>query len=347
MAALDLPLSEEQQLLRESVQRFLADHPHPGWRDLSASLGLAGITLPESVGGFGGGAIDIALVMAELGPALAGADWLSHVAASALLARAAPSHPSLGDLSAGSRRIAILCAASTAAMPVVEGGLVRGGAALVAGAAEADLLLLASDDALLLIAADGDKVEQRHRIMHDGSVSADLAFTLKPGDAVLLADGDEARALADHANDLILAARCAEAVGLMQHMIAGSIDYLGQRKQFGTAIGGFQSLRHRAADMQLAAMKAAALTEVAIVAVDQDRADRAQAVSAACIEVGDAVRVVGESAVQIHGAMGLTEELSLGGHFKRALAIAAAFGRRADHLARFGKAEAANASVIG
>src|SRR3546814_7551964 len=132
--------------------------------------------------------------------------------------------------------------------------------------------------------------------MHDGSVSADLAFTLKPGDAVLLAGGDEARALADHANDLILAARCAEAVGLMQRMIADSTDYLGQRKQFGTPIGGFQSLRHRAAAMQLAMMKAAALTEVAILAVDQDRPDSAPAVSAACIEVGDDVRIVGESA---------------------------------------------------
>lgn len=335
MAALDLPLGEEQRMLQESVQRFLADHEHPGWRDLSASLGLAGVALPENVGGFGGGAVDIALVMAELGPALAGADWLSHVAATAFLARVAPGHPALGDLATGRRRIAIISTASTAAMPVFEGGLVRGSAALVAGAAEADLLLLASDDVLLLVAADGDKVEQRHRIMHDGSVSADLAFTLKPGDAALLAEGEEARALADHANDLILAARCAEAVGLMQRMIADSVDYLDQRRQFGTPISRFQSLRHRAADMQLAAMKAAALTEDAVAAVDQDRPDRAQAVSAACIEVGDAVRIVGESAVQIHGAMGLTEELSLGGHFKRALAIAAAFGPRAGHLARF------------
>ena len=137
-----------------------------------------------------------------------------------------------------------------------------------------------------------------------------------------------------------LAARCAEAVGLMQQMITDSIDYLGQRKQFGAMIGSFQSLRHRAADMQLVLMKAAALTEAAILAVDQARADRAQAVSAACVEVGDAVRIVGESAVQIHGAMGLTEELNLGGHFKRALAIAAAFGPRAGHLARFAEAAA-------
>lgn len=335
MAELDLPLGEAQQMLRDSVQRFLADNERPGWRELSDTLGLTGIALPENVGGFGGGMIDIAVVMAELGPALAGADWLSHVAATAILARVMPEYPALADLATGNRRIAIICAASTAGMPVVDDGLVRGSAALVAGAAEADQLLVASDEALLLVAADGDKVEQRHRIMHDGSVSADLAFTLKPGDAALLASGEAARAWSDHANDLILAGRCAEAVGLMQRMIADSIDYLGQRTQFGTPIGRFQSLRHRAADMQLAAMKAAALTETAILAVDQDRADRAQTVSAACIEVGDAVRIVGESAVQIHGAMGLTEELSLGGHFKRALAIAAAFGPRADHLARF------------
>lgn len=335
MAELDLPLGEPQQMLRDSVQRFIADNERPGWRDLCESLGLAGITLPEDVGGFGGGMIDIAIVMAELGPALAGADWLSHVAATTLLARVAPDHPALIDLAAGVRRIAIICPASAAAMPVIDGGVVRGSAALVAGAAEADLLLLASDDALLLIPADGDKVEQRHRIMHDGSVSADLAFTLKPDDATLFATGEAARAWAGQANDLILTGRCAEAVGLMQRMIADSIDYLGQRTQFGTPIGRFQSLRHRAADMQLAAMKAAALTEAAIIAVDKGRMDRAQAVSAACIEVGDAVRIVGESAVQIHGAMGLTEELSLGGHFKRALAIAAAFGPRAVHLARF------------
>lgn len=338
MPILDLPLREEQQMLRDSVQRFLADNPRPGWHALADSLGLAGLALPEAVGGFGGGMIDVALVMAELGPALAGADWLSHVAATTLLVRSAPDHPALPDLATGSRRIAIVCAASAASMPVVEAGLVRGGAALVAGAAEADLFLLADNDALLLVAAD--KVEQRHRIMHDGSASADLSFSLPPADVTLLASGAEARARSEYATDLILAGRCAEAVGLMQRMMADSVDYLGQRQQFGTPIAGFQALRHRAADMQLAMMKAAALTEAAILAVDQDRTGRGQAVSAACIEVGDAVRIVGESAVQIHGAMGLTEELSLGGHFKRALAIAAAFGSSADHLARFAESAA-------
>src|SRR3546814_15828607 len=79
--------------------------------------------------------------------------------------------------------------------------------------------------------------------MHDGSVSADLAFTLKPGDAVLLADGDEARVLADHANDLILAARCAESVGLMQRMIAGSVYYLGPSRTEARGQGKTVSVR--------------------------------------------------------------------------------------------------------
>jgi alkylation response protein AidB-like acyl-CoA dehydrogenase len=341
IAALDLPLRDEQQMLRDSVQRFLADNARPGWLDLVESLGLAGVAVPEPHGGFGGGAIDIAVVMAELGPALAGADWLSHTAATMLLTRAVPDHAALAGLAQGDRRAAVICAASSATMPIVDAdGAARGTATLVAGGAEADLFVLADGDAVLLFAADRDKVEQRHRIMHDGSVTADLSLTLKAGEADVLATGTAARALAEWANDVVLVGRCAEAVGLMQHMIAASTLYLGQRQQFGRAIGSFQALRHRAADMQLAAMKAAALTDAAILAVDQDRADRAATVSAACVEVADAVRIVGEGAVQIHGAMGLTEELSLGGHFKRALAIAAAMGPRADHLARFAEAAA-------
>lgn len=336
IAALDLPLRDEQQMLRDSVQRFLADNPRPGWRDLVESLGLAGVAVPEAHGGFGGDAIDMAVVMAELGPALAGSDWLSHTVATMLLAQVAPDHAALADLATGDRRAAMICTASSATMPIVEvGGAAHGTATLVAGGAEADLFVLVDNDAMLVFAADRDKVEQRHRIMHDGSVTADLSLTLKAGEAAMLATGAEARGLAEWVNDAILVGRCAEAVGLIQHMIAASADYLGQRQQFGRAISTFQALRHRAADMQLAAMKAAALTEAAILAVDQDRADRAVTVSAACVEVADAARVVGEGAVQIHGAMGLTEELSLGGHFKRALAIAAAMGPRADHLARF------------
>lgn len=336
---LDLSLEPGQQMLRDGVQRFLADNERPGWCDLSDVLGLGGVAVPEAAGGFGGGMRDIALVMGELGPALAGADWLSHVVASWLLGRAAPAHPALPDLAGGRRRAAILCPASSAALPDIdERGVPRGTATLVAGGAEADLLLLVADETILLVAADHDKVEQRHRIMLDGSVTADLCFALEPGDAEPLASGAAARALGELANDMMLVARCAEAVGLMLRMLDDTSAYLGQRRQFGVAIGSFQALRHRAADMQLALMKAAALTEAAVGAVETDDAARGRAVAAACVEVADAVRVVGEGAVQMHGAMGLTEELPLGVHFKRALAIGAALGPRAGHLARFAEA---------
>ena len=305
MAVLDLPLREEQQLLLDSVQRFLTDKDRPLWRDLSDELGLAGVCVPEIAGGFGGGPAEMALVIAELGPALAGADWLSHAAATLLLARITPDHALLPELASGTRRIAMVCAASALSMPIIESdGTVRGAATLVAGAAEADLFLIADTDALLLIAADSGKVEQRHRVMHDGSVTADLNFMLKAGDSEPIATGAGAQSLTDYGNDLILAGRCAEAVGLMKRMIADSIEYLGQRRQFGTEIGSFQALRHRVADMQLAMMKASALAEAAIVAIELERPDRAQAMSAACVEVAEAVRIVGEGAVQIAGIEG-------------------------------------------
>ena len=197
------------------------------------------------------------------------------------------------------------------------------------------MLVIADDAATLLIAADHAKVERRPRAMHDGSVTADLDFATSAPDVEVLAEGEAADARAAWINDMMLAARCAEAVGLMQRMLGDSIEYLGQRRQFGTAIGSFQVLRHRVADMQLALMKATALAEVAVLSLDG--AERDAAVSAACVEICDAVRVVGEGAVQIHGAMGLTEELSLGGYFKRALAISAGLGS-AGQLARFAEA---------
>lgn len=338
MSGLDLPRSDERDMLAASISRLIADNPRPGWRDLVDAIGLSGLTVPEAAGGFGGGVIEVAVAMVELGPALAGADWLSHAAAAMLIARVAPDHVALPDLATGALRAAIVCPASCAAMPDVEAGGVHGTARLVAGAAEADLFLVADGRGIVLLAADHGKVEQRHRIMHDGSVTADLGFASRAADGDMLVEGAGARVVSEWIADVMLAGRCAEAVGLMQRMVADSADYMEQRRQFGAPIGSFQALRHRAADMQLALMKAAALTEIAVLAVDRDGADRARAVSAACVEVADAVRIVGEGAVQIHGAMGLTEELSLGACFKRALSIAAAFGSRADHLARYAEA---------
>jgi len=326
MADLDLPLSEEQALLRDAVHRLVNDLGRPGWDDLSGQLGLGGLTLSEAQGGFGGGIIDIALVMAELGPALAGADWLSHAVACRVLAQAtghpAPQHTTLAELASGTRRAALICAASAAAVPHVgPDGLIGGSARLVCGGADADLLVIAGEGGFRLVTADAPGLTRESTAMHDGSVTADLHF-----DAVASTPLPGAPATADA---WVRAGRCAEAVGLMQRMLADTADYINQRKQFGAAIGSFQALRHRFADMTLAALQAQALTEAAVSAVDADAADQAEALAAACLLMRSAARTVGEGAVQLHGAMGLTEELELGARFKRLLAICSALGSEA------------------
>lgn len=316
--AFELPLTETATLLQQSLQRYLADHPRPAFAGL-AELGLMAVGVPEEAGGVGGGGIERAAIMADLGPALAGSDWLAHHLGASLLARLAPDHGLLAALAAGEARIALALGDS-------------GQVPLVASAAEADWLVLAGEAQTLLVAADAPGLSRRHRAMMDGSVTADLSIgTGLDADTVLAEDAD-ARAARDWAKDARDAALCAEAAGLMGRMVADTAAYLQQRKQFGVPIASFQALRHRLADMQMAALKAEALTERAVLAEDGD--GWARAVSAAVVETIDAVRVVGEGAVQLHGGMGVTEELALGGQFKRGLAIAATLGSKSQHLAR-------------
>ena len=316
--AFELPLTETATLLQQSVQRYLTDHPKPDWSGL-AELGLCAVGIPEDAGGIGGGATERAVILAELGPALAGADWLAHHLGASLLARLAPDHGLLGALAAGEVRIALVLGGS-------------GEVPLVAGAADADWLLLAGQTQTLLVAANAPGLSSRRRAMMDGSTAADLSIGAEvEADTVLAEDVDAAAALA-WASDAQNAARCAEAAGLMARMLADTAAHLQQRKQFGVPIASFQVLRHRLADMQMAALKAEGLAERAVLREGTD--GWGHAVSAAVVETIDAVRLVGEGAVQLHGGMGVTEELALGGQFKRGLAIAAMLGSKSQHLAR-------------
>ena len=316
--AFELPLTETATLLQQSVQRYLTDHPKPAWQGL-AELGLLAVGIPEESGGVGGGAIERATIMAELGPALAGSDWLAHHLGASLLARLAPDHGLLGALASGEARIALVPGDSRE-VP------------LVPGAAEADWLVLTGPAQTLLVKADAPGLSRRRRVMLDGSVTADVAIVTDLRADTVLAEDADAFAARAWASDARQAALCAEAAGLMARMLADTTAYLQQRKQFGVAIASFQVLRHRLADMQMAALKAEGLTERAVLA--EDSASWAHAVSAAVVETIDAVRLVGEGAIQLHGGMGVTEELSLGGQFKRGLAIAAALGSKSQHLAR-------------
>ncbi|MFM5948035.1 MAG: acyl-CoA dehydrogenase family protein [Novosphingobium sp.] len=316
--AFELPLTETATLLQQSLQRYLADHPKPAFAGL-AELGLMAVGIPEEAGGVGGGAIERAAIMADLGPALAGSDWLAHHLGASLLAKLAPDHGLLSALAGGEARIALALGES-------------GEVPLVPGAAEADWLVLAGPAQTLLVKADAPGLSRRRRAMMDGSVAADLSIGAGLEADTVLAEDVDARAAREWAGLAREAALCAEAAGLMGRMLADTAAYLQQRKQFGVAIASFQVLRHRLADMQMAALKAEALTERAVLA--EGTPGWSRAVSAAVVETIDAVRTVGEGAVQLHGGMGVTEELALGGQFKRGLAIAAALGSKSQHLIR-------------
>lgn len=320
--ALELPLTETATLLQQSIQRYLADHPRPEWNGL-AELGLLAVGIPDEAGGVGGGAIERAAIMAELGPALAGSDWLAHHIAASLLARLAPEHGLLASLATGEVRIALALGDS-------------GEVPLVAGAADADWLILAGTERTALVSAAAAGISRRRRAMMDGSQVADVTVEASVQPDSVLAQGAAAASARQWAIDARNAALCAEAAGLMDRMVTDTAAYLQQRKQFGVPIATFQVLRHRLADMQMALLKAEGLTERAVLREGGEEWEHA--VSAAVVETIDAVRAVGEGAVQLHGGMGVTEELALGGQFKRGLAIAATLGSKTPHLARHAQA---------
>lgn len=153
------------------------------------------------------------------------------------------------------------------------------------------------------------------------------------GAALALGKGERERR---YAADALVLLHCAEMVGLCETMLADAARFSLERRQFGVAIGQFQALRHRMADMAMLLEQAKAITDAAVDAMaGEDEIARGRAVSAARVVCDDAARIVGEGAVQIHGAMGLTAELRLGGFFRRARLLAQGDGGARHHLRRY------------
>lgn len=155
-----------------------------------------------------------------------------------------------------------------------------------------------------------------------------------PGDALLGEEGQAWPSLAQ-ARDEGAAAVCAEAVGAMRRVVADTVDYAKQRHQFGQPIGSFQALQHRMVDMHMELEQSAAAVYLATLNLGADPATRARAVSAAKATIGRAARFVGQNAVQLHGGMGMTEELAIGHYFKRLTAVQYEYGTTDHHVTRY------------
>ncbi|MDP3139254.1 MAG: acyl-CoA dehydrogenase, partial [Burkholderiaceae bacterium] len=175
----------------------------------------------------------------------------------------------------------------------------------------------------------------------DGMGTADLrlAGVHLAADRMIDVQGDTA-ALIERVIDEATAAVCAEAVGVMEAAYRMTLEYIDTRKQFGVAIGSFQSLRHRAADMYIALEQSRSMAVLAMLrGASDDRAVRRRAVSSAKVQIGRAGRELGQHAIQLHGAIGMTDEYKVGRLFKRLIAIEKMFGDTADHLERLTRHE--------
>jgi alkylation response protein AidB-like acyl-CoA dehydrogenase len=369
----DFTLSSEQELLREGLSKFLAARydlessraaakTGPGWqpdiwRGFAEELGILGATLPESVGGSGGGPAEAMVIAEELGRALVIEPFIDTViVAGGLLSRAGGDAAAsvLEGIAAGSAIVALAATdadsgdgwdtLSTRAVRDGDGWLISGSKAVVIAAPLATHLLITArvgDDVALFLTAFDSAAPPPGLTVHsyrtiDDRRAADLIFddVRLPTDALIAADAGESL---HRARDEGAAAVCAEAVGAMRKVLADTVDYSKQRQQFGQPIGNFQVLAHRMVDMYMELEQAVSAAYLAVLNLDAEPAVRARAVSAAKATVGRAARFIGQNAVQLHGGMGMTEELAIGHYFKRLTALQYEFGSTDYHGARYAK----------
>lgn len=360
---MDFNLTGEQELLRDGLTKFLAARYdlaesrsaaktgagwQPGiWRAFADELGILGATFPESVGGIGGGPTELMVITEALGHALVIEPYVGTVVTSGgLLLRADTdrSRALLEEIAAGDAVVALADIdgdSETGAERDGDGWILRGTKAVVADAPLATHLLISAQtpQGISLFCTEFDAAAppagltvHAYRTIDDRR-AADLTIDelRLPADALL----GEAGPSLERARDEAAAAVCSEAVGGMRKVLADTVEYCRQRQQFGQPIGSFQVLQHRMVDMYMEVEQAVAAVYLAILNLAAEPDVRARAVSAAKATVGRAARFVGQNAVQLHGGMGMTEELAIGHYFKRLTAVQYEFGSTDQHLARY------------
>lgn len=345
--------SEDQRLLADSVARLFDDHaaqlpadPAAQWRDYG-EMGLLGLPFAEANGGLGGKPEDLMLVMEAYGRALGRAPYGSSVLLAGRLLEAVGASQALADLIGGGPR-PVLCLFEprrryrwnqpTMMAERIEGGWTLSGSKVAVLDADADSVLIcpaATPDGLrlFLITPGTAGVTVEVRPTPDGRRAANIAFDVVrlPADAEIGDPATNADRIAA-AIDGAIAATCAEMVGAMEKLLDLTVDYLGTRQQFGVAIGSFQALQHRAADMLMAIEQARSMTIHAVAMLDAEAGDRTAAVAAAKALVNRAARFVGQQAIQLHGGMGLTSEYPAGAYFQRLTVLENLFGDTDHHL---------------
>ncbi len=369
---MDFSFDENQQMLRDSVSRFVAQRYDfdtrraivAGERDdfwpLFAELGWLMVPFPEELGGLGGSAVDVVAIMEEFGkglivePYLAGAVLAGGIVAAADggVRRAAL----LEEFIAGGLQLAFafaepesryqLADVQTTATAEGDAWVLSGRKAVVLNAPRADRLIVSvrtsgsryEREGISLIYVDpGAKgVRLRQYCTVDGERAAELQLDRVhiAADDLLGTEGGAIDTI-ERAIDRATVAACGEALGVMGTIFKKTLEYTKVRKQFGVPIASFQALQHRMADMFIEYEQARSITLMAAMQFDALGGRAPAPVSAAKSRVGRAARRIGEESVQLHGGIGVMEELDVGHYFKRLTSIQHLFGSTDFHTGRF------------
>lgn len=373
---MDFDFSDEQTLLRDSVERFIREqydfearreivNSEPGfsrglWSKF-AELGWLAMPFAEADGGLGAGPVETMIVMEAIGQGLVVEPYLASVvlAGGALRLGASAEQrgallPGIADgttiasLAHGERAARYnLADVATTAVGDGDGYLINGDKALVPWGREADGFVISARTAgergdsdgisLFWVEASAEGLSRQGYKMLDGTRACDLELRdVRVGEAFRIGPRGGAYPVIEEVHDHAIAALCAEAVGAMSAATSITLEYIKTRKQFGTEIGKFQVIQHRMADMHMACQEARSMVYMATLKLEgMGAAERARAASAAKAHIGKSGRFVGQQAIQLHGGMGMSDELNIGAYFKRLTAIDAQFGNSAHHLDRF------------
>jgi alkylation response protein AidB-like acyl-CoA dehydrogenase len=369
---MDFNYTPEQQQFKDALRRFIDKdysferrnkivHSEQGVSDQAwstlAELGMTALPIAEEQGGFNGSAVDMMVVMQELGRGLVVEPYFATALGAQFLSLAGGHESLLEQIAAGELKLAAalgekqsrhdLFDIATTAKADGDGYVINGTKTVVIHGAQAGQIIVSARSAgaqrdtdgisLFVVAVDAAGVSRRDYRTIDCQRAADITFTnVRVPASALLGKAGAGWDILDAAADYGAALLCSEAVGAMDALNGATLEYLKTRQQFGVPIGKFQALQHRMADMFMQTEQARSMATLAAVKVSSaDTTERRRTVSAAKARIGQALKYVGQQAVQLHGGMGVTNELPAAHHFKRLTMIELTLGDTDHHLARF------------
>ncbi|MGZ3377355.1 MAG: acyl-CoA dehydrogenase family protein [Phenylobacterium sp.] len=371
---MDFSFTDEQSMLRDTVASYLADHysfdqrramlaKEPGWspaiwKAFAEELGILGAPFPEELGGLGGGPIENMIVMQEMGRSLVVEPYLGTVVIGGGFLKHsghAGAEALIGQIIAGETIFAFayaepqgrynLADLKTTAKKDGAGWVLNGAKAVVIGGPYATHFIVTARTgggqrdqdgvSVFIVEKAALGVSTRDYPTVDGFRASEVTFeNVKLGADALVGPEGQAMPLIEKVVDEAVVATCGEACGVLAKLHEGTLDYTKQRRQFGQPISAFQVLQHRMVDMFIQVEQAVSMTYMATIKLSDEK-ERAKAAAAAKVQIGKACRFVGQNAIQLHGGMGMTDEMAIGHYFKRATMIETAFGSTDHFLARY------------